>query len=515
MCSRVCHAGTRNTAVSTSYVARTLMCGAAPPPAARSGHRIYSSYGEYDGMGGLGFLVGGIIGSLFWTWLLGKVASALGAASPRAVWYGYVATVSLAILAAATISFSLLGVLYYVVFGLLWVTFLSRRRRDRRHPDTAPKDISIPPSPIPDPSSKSALPPFPARSNSERYVAGQSRLKTFIGFACGISVSAGLVLYAYVLPYTTASRLQAILSERRFEDVGDLVDVDALRLSVRGQIDDCVADSVAAGGSDGVMDTFAGPVSTSAIEKFVDSIGTPSGVARMLSTIDAIVPPVAGPDAAAIAVGSLSSLLSFKTDQRWSSFTMGYTGVSRFDIVIPTRRAPTKLTLRRSGLSWKLASVSLPRHGILNLLPGELRQALARRQTREATENINLIFQALAKFQRTVKREDPLSSAALGIQLALTPAQTPCGGTPHSWSADEVRLWSVIGFEPQRPTRYSYNYGPAKALGLDDGRTPALIQALGDLDCDGTTSKFELAVGVDNQGELYHARGFYVVNEIE
>src|SRR5262249_17756086 len=39
--------------------------------------------------------------------------------------------------------------------------------------------------------------------------------------------------------------------------------------------------------------------------------------------------------------------------------------------------------------------------------------------------------------------------------------------------------------------------------------------ANGDLDGDGTKSVFELAAGTDKDSTLYHAKGFYIVNEIE
>ena len=39
--------------------------------------------------------------------------------------------------------------------------------------------------------------------------------------------------------------------------------------------------------------------------------------------------------------------------------------------------------------------------------------------------------------------------------------------------------------------------------------------ALGDLDDDATNSTFELATTVHTDMTLYHARGFYVVNEVE
>jgi hypothetical protein len=39
--------------------------------------------------------------------------------------------------------------------------------------------------------------------------------------------------------------------------------------------------------------------------------------------------------------------------------------------------------------------------------------------------------------------------------------------------------------------------------------------ALGDLDGDKNASSFELAVGSDSDNTLFHARGFYIVNELE
>jgi hypothetical protein len=41
------------------------------------------------------------------------------------------------------------------------------------------------------------------------------------------------------------------------------------------------------------------------------------------------------------------------------------------------------------------------------------------------------------------------------------------------------------------------------------------FRAEGDLDGDGVNSTFELATSTDEDNSLYHARGFYIVNEIE
>ena len=41
------------------------------------------------------------------------------------------------------------------------------------------------------------------------------------------------------------------------------------------------------------------------------------------------------------------------------------------------------------------------------------------------------------------------------------------------------------------------------------------FRAQGDLDDDGTNSTFELATTVHTDMTLYHARGFYIINEVE
>jgi Tfp pilus assembly protein PilE len=41
------------------------------------------------------------------------------------------------------------------------------------------------------------------------------------------------------------------------------------------------------------------------------------------------------------------------------------------------------------------------------------------------------------------------------------------------------------------------------------------LRAVGDLDDDGTTSRFEVAVASDGENELYRSRGFFVQNETE
>ena len=53
------------------------------------------------------------------------------------------------------------------------------------------------------------------------------------------------------------------------------------------------------------------------------------------------------------------------------------------------------------------------------------------------------------------------------------------------------------------------------AIGVANRPNVYTFTAHGDLDGDGTFSTFELAVGADDSNQLYHARGMYVINEVE
>jgi len=76
-----------------------------------------------------------------------------------------------------------------------------------------------------------------------------------------------------------------------------------------------------------------------------------------------------------------------------------------------------------------------------------------------------------------------------------------------------------IGFSISDPHYYSYAItGSANACGVTAGAAATGIytfQAYGDLDGDGSVGIFELSVGVNLNGEMYRAPGFFVTNELE
>jgi hypothetical protein len=115
----------------------------------------------------------------------------------------------------------------------------------------------------------------------------------------------------------------------------------------------------------------------------------------------------------------------------------------------------------------------------------------SRSMTMEARTNLRMISTGVqSKLAETEK---------LPPSLPRTPAEVPCGKHPQPWPADANPGWRDIGFAPEFPVRYSYEYiaGP-------DGHS-FTIRAFGDLDCDGKTSKFELNSGsaeIQTENEL-------------
>jgi type II secretory pathway pseudopilin PulG len=116
-------------------------------------------------------------------------------------------------------------------------------------------------------------------------------------------------------------------------------------------------------------------------------------------------------------------------------------------------------------------------------------------------------------------RLDEISDAAIayyGAHHALPPsvASTPepgacchrpegrCSGAAMDWSA-----WKTLGFHIDEPFDYSYAF--------DVDATGFTARAVGDLDCDGTFSTFEMAGTLQPDGTLKGAGGIFKKQELE
>lgn len=93
------------------------------------------------------------------------------------------------------------------------------------------------------------------------------------------------------------------------------------------------------------------------------------------------------------------------------------------------------------------------------------------------------------------------TSWSSGEQHCLPPAAGPTPEAPTvdsrqvDFSAPETRgheTWRALGFQPDRPVRYSYEYLPSRAgCDLDEAPSTVVFRAQGDLDDDGVRSTFE------------------------
>ena len=145
-----------------------------------------------------------------------------------------------------------------------------------------------------------------------------------------------------------------------------------------------------------------------------------------------------------------------------------------------------------------------------------------RSKTAEATANVNMIFKGAASYysgERTDKSLEASTSGNCTIATAGPCPASPGGAKQEFGGTPECDAFSPIGFHVADFVYYSYflqTQGDASVCGWEaDTASIYTARAYGDLDTDGTKSTFELAIGSNEQNELFHARGFYVVNESE
>jgi type IV pilus assembly protein PilA len=148
---------------------------------------------------------------------------------------------------------------------------------------------------------------------------------------------------------------------------------------------------------------------------------------------------------------------------------------------------------------------------------------MRRARTSETVQNLNTMYgaaSALFVWERATR------GVTASVVTACVAEPTPI--TPSVPGRDKQQFVATGGFLQlafRSPDYVYFGYGIASigtpgqlscfAGGL--GATPTVYTffANGDLDGDGILSTFELAVGSSEANQLYHSRGFYVVDELE
>jgi prepilin-type N-terminal cleavage/methylation domain-containing protein len=157
------------------------------------------------------------------------------------------------------------------------------------------------------------------------------------------------------------------------------------------------------------------------------------------------------------------------------------------------------------GILGVLAAIAIP------VFIGSVRRSKAA----EASQNLNTMFKLAASYMVQEHTEQTLSGniatfCSVGTE-PLSPA--PAAKKQHYDAGSNAQ---AMGFSVSDYVYFGYGFNSVGKCGWNPNEASIYtFSAQGDLDGDGIRSTFELAAGTDADRTLYHARGFFVVNETE
>ncbi|MBW2462815.1 MAG: prepilin-type N-terminal cleavage/methylation domain-containing protein [Deltaproteobacteria bacterium] len=148
-----------------------------------------------------------------------------------------------------------------------------------------------------------------------------------------------------------------------------------------------------------------------------------------------------------------------------------------------------------------------------------------RSKTSEATSNLKGLFVGASGYFTQERTAQGITANTAGHCTVAVGAQTPAAipaGVKVTTDFSTVASFRDLGFSIADYHYYAYEITESSdTCGFASPAAGAVsevyrFQAWGDLDGDGANSAlFELAVGVNDNGELFRAPGFYVQNELE
>ncbi len=168
----------------------------------------------------------------------------------------------------------------------------------------------------------------------------------------GLGIALAVASWLIAQPYFVLGQIRNAARKGDREALAQCVDFPALRENLKESLNAYVMDEAAAGPRDGPFAWLSAALAGATVDSVLDSVVTPSGIARMADAR----PPFRG---SAERPGGAASDTKLHVIQ-------SYVSASCFDIVIwpdDDRNATVTFVLRRRGMGWKLTDIRLTPFG--------------------------------------------------------------------------------------------------------------------------------------------------------
>jgi hypothetical protein len=219
-----------------------------------------------------------------------------------------------------------------------------------------------------------------------------------------------------------------------------------------------------------------------------------------------------------VVLSELSSLAQTQGTDPWVGALglFAYHQVRSFVDAVKPRMVNLSLVSEYQLGTW-LDSAPLGAAAAALTVPAVLAQ-VTRGKTGQARTELLRVASALSAYHDATRPATPRKNApppVAQLRIGKTPRVVPCG-TDVRWDEAEMAAWQELGYAPASSMRYSLEVGHPKSFGRrEPPEVVLMVRAEGDLDCDGTLSRYELVMQLDEDGKLVRLGDIEVTNDGE